>query len=83
MAKVMLSFKATPTPSIEQVKRRFGLADDEIDAAFGVIEVDPDDHLLTILVEQSAAARVTGDPGWTGEGPFADPKIEPFGPPKA
>ncbi|MEO8179567.1 MAG: hypothetical protein ABI895_12110 [Deltaproteobacteria bacterium] len=82
MAKVMLTFNATPAPSLAQVKTRFGLSDDEIDEAFGVIEVDPETHTHTILVEQAAAARITGQPGWEGQGPFANPKIQPFGPPE-
>lgn len=82
MAKVMLTFNATPAPSLAQVKARFGLSDDEIDEAFGVIEVDPETHTQTILVEQAAAARITGQPGWQGQGPFANPKIQPFGPPE-
>jgi hypothetical protein len=82
MAKVMLSFEAPTPPSLDEVKRRFGLRDDDIDATFGVIEIDSKTHTYTIRVEEAAAARITGRPDWKGGGPYSDPKIAPFGPPK-
>ena len=81
MAKVMVTFEATQPPSIDDLKRRFGLTDGEIDEAFGVIEIDPDARAYTIRVEESAARRITGGAESSARGPFADPKIEPFGPP--
>jgi hypothetical protein len=79
---VMITFRVAATPTLEQVKQRFGLKDDEVDAAFGVIEIDPDTHDHAIRVAEAAAARITSQPGWSGEGPFSDPKIAPFGPPQ-
>jgi hypothetical protein len=78
----MITFRAVPTPTLEQVKRRLSLRDDELDETFGVVEIDPDTHDHAIRVDEAAAARVTSQPGWSGEGPFSDPKIAPFGPPK-
>jgi hypothetical protein len=80
MPKVMLSFRDDTAPSLEQIKQRLGLSDEEIDLQFGLIEIDPDAHEYTILVEDSAAARITGRPEWKG-GAFSNPKIAPFGPP--
>ncbi len=85
MAKVMMNIR-TPqpqAPSVEEVKQMFGLQDVDIDSDFGVIEIDPDDHLYTIRVEDGAAARLGGpaSPSWDATGPFSDPKIQPFGPP--
>ena len=53
---------------------------EEIDAEFGVVPIDPDNHLYTVLVDEQASARVAGQPGV--EGPFSNPRIEPFGPPQ-
>jgi len=73
-------------PTIEQVAARYGFDPTEIDAKFGVIEIDPEEHLYTILVDREAAERVRGERGPEGaerEGPFANPPVQPFGPPKA
>jgi len=84
MAKVMVTFQAEgPAPTIAELQRRFSLTDDEIDRSFGVIEVDPQDHTFTILVEESAAQKVQpGGPITKVAGPFSNPRIEPFGPPE-
>lgn len=82
MAKVMMTLRSPgAAPSVEEVKRRYGLQDDEIDPQFGVVETDPADHLYTILVEDSAASKVSGQ-GWETAGPYSNPRIEPFGPPE-
>jgi hypothetical protein len=84
MAKIMVSFEvAGAAPTVEELKERFGLSDEEIDASFGVVEIDPQTHTYTILVEESAAEKV--QPGGSigkVEGPFSNPRIEPFGPPE-
>ena len=83
MAKVMVTIKATDAaPTTEAIQRRHGLADDEIDRDFGVIDVDPDEHLYTILVEERVVAKLTGDPGWEVRGPYSNPRIAPFGLPQ-
>lgn len=69
-------------PSLEQVRARYGLGPEEIDESFGVVEVDPEDHTYTILVEESAASKVTPGSDWNTEGPFSNPVIEPMWPPK-
>jgi hypothetical protein len=83
MDKVMVSFDWTgESPDLAAVRKRFGLAEDEIDAEFGVIEIDPQQHSYTALVTPEAAARITGREAPKVEGPFANPRIEPFGPPR-
>jgi hypothetical protein len=83
MGKVMITITAVDrTPSIETVKKQYGLKDDQIDAEFGVIEVDPDEHTYTVLVDDSVVSRITSDKRWKVEGPFSNPRIEPFGPPE-
>lgn len=86
-SKVMLQFRhAGQTPSLEQVCRLFDLETAEVDPDFGVIATDPSDNLYTVLIDersvrrvQSALASRQSDPA---EGVFANPKIEPFGPPE-
>jgi hypothetical protein len=81
MSKVMVTVAgAGDRCSLSEVKRRFDLADDEIDADFGVIEIDPDAHLYTVLVEEDAAQRLR-DAGATGlSGPYSNPVIGAYGP---
>jgi len=84
MAKVMVTFQAEgPAPTIAELQQRFSITDDEIDYSFGVVEVDPKDHTYTILVEESAVDKVQPYGRITKvEGPFSNPRIEPFGPPE-
>lgn len=86
MQSVMLQFKHRgDAPSLEDVLRMFDLHDYEIDTQFGVIATDPVEGLYTVLMDAKATVRVenrlakrTKDPS---EGIFANPRIEPFGPP--
>lgn len=70
-------------PSLEQVREKYGFGPEEIDQDFGVIEIDPQDHLYTVLVDQEAAQRVRKRMGKGPlEGPYSNPRIEAFGPPE-
>jgi hypothetical protein len=81
MTKVMVTLKLDPEQaSLTQVRRLLGLAADEVDRRFGVVNISPSEHLYTILVEEEAAARVHGAPPVRGV--HANPRIEPFGPPQ-
>jgi hypothetical protein len=83
MSKVMVSIQSRESPpQFEEVKTRYGLTDDEIDPQFGVVEIDPVDGTYAILVEETAAEKITDRPGWTVQGPYSNPTIEPFGPPQ-
>jgi hypothetical protein len=66
--------------TVAQAAERLGVSPDEIDAEFGVVSIDPDQNLYTVLVDERAASAAAGRPGV--EGPFSNPRIEPFGPPK-
>ena len=70
-------------PTLDEVVDRYGLDPDDIDAEFGVVEIDPDARLYTILVNPDVAARIQPGDGWETEGPYSNPRIEPFGPPEA
>ena len=77
----MMTVELDPdSATVEKVAERLGLRPEEIDAEFGVVPIDPENHLYTVLVDEQASARVAAQPGV--EGPFANPRIEPFGPPQ-
>lgn len=82
MPKVMVNLSGLErAPTLAEVQSRYGLSSDDLDAEFGVIEVDPQEHVYTVLVDERAAAKITGGSA-TASGPFANPPIQPFGPPQ-
>jgi hypothetical protein len=84
MAKVMMTVRwQAGAPTIGDIKQRFSLTDKEIDSTFGVVEVDPDEHIFTFLVEENSASKVKSGVDISVEGPFSNPRIEPFGPPES
>lgn len=82
MGKTMLTIKLDPDQaSVDAVRKRFDLKPEEIDDRFGVVGVDPSKHVYAVLVDEQAATAIADrDPDVSG--PFADAKIEPFGPPQ-
>lgn len=84
MSKVMVTIQTPDVPpTIDDLRHRYELAEDDIDPTFGVVEIDPEDHLYTVLVEESAAAKIQTNEDWQIEGPYSNPRIETFGPPEA
>ncbi len=84
MSGVMLTIRAKgKRPTVASVRSRYGLTAAEFDESFGVVEIDSDEGLFTILVADSAAAKVRSGSGWQVEGPYSNPRIEPFSPPSA
>jgi len=85
MAKLLFSITwEQGEPSVEQICEKYGFKPEELDLQFGIIEIDPQDNLYSILVDQDAAERVREQLGENipdMEGPFSNARIEPFGPP--
>jgi hypothetical protein len=44
-----------------------------------VVNIDPNEDLFTVLVDEQTAERAEGK---AAGGPYANPPIEPFGPPE-
>jgi hypothetical protein len=81
MPRVMVTLRLDPgQATLAEVRRLLGLAPEEVDPGFGVVNISPAEHLYTILVDEAAATRVAGAP--EVEGVFGNPRIEPFGPPE-
>ena len=66
--------------TLEGAARKLGLEEHELDSGFGVVEIDPATRRYTVLVDERAAERASRVPGV--EGPYSNPRIEPFGPPQ-
>lgn len=63
--------------------RRLGLSNDDVDTGFGLVPIDPAKGLYGLRVTDEAARRI--DPSAVSEadeGVYADPHIEPYGPPR-
>ena len=79
MAKVMMTVQSPTPPSLADLQERFQLQASDLDAAFGIIEIDPDLQLYSFMVEESKSHLVTGMGNKDVQGPYSNPKIETFG----
>jgi hypothetical protein len=80
VAKLMLTLRLDPREAtLARVRRKLKLGKDELDRAFGLVSLRPEEGTYAILVDEAVASRLSGVPGVGG--PFANPVIEPFGPP--
>ena len=78
MNKVMVTLRLPTSLSVAQIQEKFALSDEEIDKNFGVVEIDPREHLYTVLVDPSAASRLGEGSGLDYSGPYSNPKIATF-----
>jgi hypothetical protein len=77
----MMTLRLDPSEAtLARVRRKLKLTKDEIDPDFGLVSLSPERGLYAILVEEAAGEKLRGAEGV--EGPFSNPKIEPFGPPE-
>ncbi|MER5623609.1 hypothetical protein [Streptosporangium sp. NPDC002544] len=75
---LLITVRLPPDATLAQAMRHLGLPKEEVDTGYGLVLIDPDQGLYGLRVTEAAARRV--DPA-AGEGPYADPRIEPYGPP--
>lgn len=81
MATRLVTLHLDPaSANMKSVRAKYGLSASDADEHFGVVCVSPSQNLYTILAEEQAANRIEGASGVAGV--FANPKIEPFGPPR-
>ena len=74
LIKVALPSGAT----LDDALRQFGISRDAVDTDYGLVDLHNGTYAL--LVTEAVAERVHGTAGV--EGPYANPRIEPFGPPQ-
>lgn len=80
MSRLMVTVKFPHKPTLDEAMARFGLSAAEVDASFGVQELDPNSGEYVLLVDAAAAQRIQGGAGVTGA--FSNPTIGTFGPPE-
>jgi hypothetical protein len=80
MAQLMEVTLAPGQATPAHARRQLGLDEGELDLDYGLVEIDPEQHKYAIMVDDRAAERISGHPAV--KGPFANPPIEPFGPPE-
>ncbi|GLW22887.1 hypothetical protein [Microbispora triticiradicis] len=90
MADVLITVRLPAPATLESAMRHLDLAEDEVDTAYGLVPVDPRRNLYVLRVTESAGRRVGdtgagprgGDRPRAEGGPYSDPPIEPYGPPR-
>ncbi len=68
-------------PTVEEIMEEYGVQPDQIDLEYGVQMIDPAAGDYVILVDEDVALRIGRDQVGAS-GPYADVRIEPFGPPE-
>lgn len=63
-------------PTLEEVAAKMNAEVADLDAEYGVINVDPADKLYSFMIEEDKVAKAKGDHDI--EGPYSNPRIEPF-----
>ncbi|MFF0497675.1 hypothetical protein ACFYU5_14800 [Nocardia aobensis] len=71
----LLTVRLATDPTLAAALRELHLTEAEVDLDYGLVAVDPDQHLYALRVSDAAATRATGVSD-TAE-IFADPRIGP------
>jgi len=80
MDRVLVTLRLSPhEATTSKVRRKLGLSPTQIDKDFGVVLIRPQDSLYTVLIDREAAAQLDTF-GVGAGGPYANPRIEAFGP---
>jgi hypothetical protein len=69
-------------PSLSDAAEQLGVPLADLNSTFGVVPIDPDRELYAVEVDAGVVPenKPAGDGDYRG--PFANPPIAPFGPPK-
>jgi hypothetical protein len=81
VAHVLLTchLPADAEPTIDHAAAALGVPTDAVDPEFGVVLIDPKAGSYAVMVDERHAGDATARADV--EGPFANPRIETFGPP--
>ena len=80
MLTVSLPASVTTNLTMDSAARYLDIPIDSMDPTFGVVAVDSARKLYAVMVTEAEAVRLCGSHRPKIAGPFADPKIAPFGP---
>jgi hypothetical protein len=82
MASVMMTVELDPAATdLAAAAERLGVSPERLDAQFGVVAIDPDHNLYTVMVDEAVSAGAARRKGVSG--PFSNPQIAPFSPPRS
>ncbi|MGW8557677.1 hypothetical protein [Streptomyces tubercidicus] len=74
--RVLITTQLPSGATLDEAIRHLGLTTNEVDTDYGLVDLHNGSYAM--IVTQAAAEHIQGAPGI--KGPFANPKIEPFGP---
>ena len=75
----MMTVRLPRGATLATATEKLGLSEKDVDTGYGLVLIDPASGLYGLRVTDEAARKVS--PG-DDEGVYADPRIEPFGPPR-
>lgn len=85
VGQVMMTIRipvSITVPTVDQVEAHYALPVGSIDRQFGVVEVDDTTREFAVLVDEATALRLGADPQMNARGPFSNPVIDTFDPPR-
>ena len=63
-------------PTLETIAAKMDVGIADLDAAYGVINIDPQEKLYSVMVEEDKLPELKNKTDI--QGPYSNPKIEPF-----
>jgi hypothetical protein len=82
-AKVMMTVESpAAAPGLARAAEIIGVPLKALDRDFGVVPIDPERGLYAVMVREDAVRGRSRSEERPFSGPFSNPKIEAFGPPK-
>jgi hypothetical protein len=67
-------------PTVAEAAKQLGVATEDVDAAFGVVPVDPDRGIYAVQVRADRLPKQPERPSSDYRGPWSNPPIAPLGP---
>lgn len=82
LINVTLPIEVAQVPTPDSVAGYLGLAVSDLQESYGVVPVGATGRLFSVMVAKDKFDRMSDEAKRNIEGPFANPKIAPFGPVK-